>query len=100
MKTLCKEILALTIICYVFLIFQSCKKDKKQTHSTTQIKKEVLKKKQVIEIVTESMDFQMSDTIASGWNTFRYINKSPQTHFFLIDKYPEGKNLENWMNWA
>lgn len=95
MKTLLKEILALIIICCSFLIFQSCKKDKKQTHNTTQTKKEVIKKKKVIEIITESMDFQISDTIPSGWNTFRYINKSPQTHFFLIDKYPEGKNSED-----
>lgn len=95
MKTFLKETLALIIICCSFLIFQSCKKEKKQTNNITETKKEVIKKKKVIEIITESMDFQMSDTIPSGWNTFRYINKSPQTHFFLIDKYPEGKNSED-----
>ena len=95
MKTFLKETLALIIICCSFLIFQSCKKEKKQTDNITETKKEVIKKKKVIEIITESMDFQMPDTITSGWNTFRYINKSPQTHFFLIDKYPEGKNSKD-----
>lgn len=48
-----------------------------------------------IEIVTNSMDFQSVDTILSGWNTFKYMNKSTQVHFFLLDKYPEGKRLEH-----
>ena len=47
-----------------------------------------------IEIVTEAMDFKVVDTIPSGWNSFRYINKSQETHFFLLDKYPEGKTLK------
>jgi hypothetical protein len=40
----------------------------------------------------------MADTIPSGWVAFRYKNASPQTHFFLIDKYPEGINLQNVMD--
>ncbi|MEJ2594431.1 MAG: hypothetical protein P8100_04750 [bacterium] len=48
-----------------------------------------------VEIITETMDFQMPDTIQSGWQTFRYVNKSYETHFFLLDKYPEGKTIED-----
>ena len=51
--------------------------------------------KNYIEIVTNVMDFQTLDTIPSGWNTFKYTNKSTQTHFFLLDKYPEGKTIED-----
>ena len=65
----------------IFLFIQSCSPDKKKDH--------------VIEIVTEVMDFQSVDTIPSGWNTFNYINKSNETHFFLLDKYPAGKTLED-----
>ncbi len=66
-----------------------------------QAKKEKVKaeqqkeKEHVVQIVTETMDFQMPDTIRSGWQTFRYINKSYETHFFLLDKYPEGKTIED-----
>ena len=49
----------------------------------------------VIEIVTENMEFIMPDTLRSGWQTFRYVNKSAHTHFFLLDKYPEGKTIED-----
>ena len=76
------------------LLIQSCKTDKKETKQET---KEIVKEN-VIEIVTENMDFQMPDTITSGWNTFRYKNLSPQTHFFLVDKYPEGKTSEDAEN--
>lgn len=49
----------------------------------------------VIEVVTQNMDFQAADTITAGWNTFRYINMSEEPHFFLLDKYPAGKNIED-----
>ena len=47
-----------------------------------------------IEIVTNVMDFVMPDTIEAGWSTFRYINKSNEPHFFIFEKYPEGKTLD------
>ncbi|WP_239530862.1 hypothetical protein [Muriicola jejuensis] len=52
-------------------------------------------KDSTIEVVTRVMDFITVDTISSGWNTFRYINKSTEPHFILFDKYPEGKNIED-----
>ena len=79
------------IISFASIGLQSCKSDKKQLHSD-QVE---IEKENVVEIITENMDFQMPDTISSGWNTFRYKNLSPQTHFFLVEKYPEGKMLED-----
>ena len=81
----------LFLVSFVFLVTTSCKSD--NTKDSNKIEKPV--KYNVIEIVTENMDFQMPDTITSGWNTFRYKNQSPQTHFFLVDKYPEGKTSED-----
>ena len=82
------------IVSSTFLFLQSCKDDKKETQHETVI----AEKENVIEIITKNMDFQMPDTITSGWNTFRYKNLSPQTHFFLVDKYPEGKTSEDAEN--
>ena len=79
------------IISFCSICLQSCKSDKKQINND-QVK---IEKENVVEIITENMDFQMPDTISSGWNTFRYKNLSPQTHFFLVDKFPEGKTLED-----
>ena len=81
----------LYLVLFVFLVTTSCKSD--NTKDSNKI--EIPVKDNVIEIVTEHMDFQMSDTITSGWNTFRYKNQSPQTHFFLVDQYPEGKTSED-----
>jgi hypothetical protein len=78
-------------IAFTSFLLQSCKTDKKQPNSNSV----EVEKENVIEIITENMDFQMPDTISSGWNTFRYKNLSPQTHFFLVDKYPEGKTSED-----
>ena len=81
----------LSAIIALIIVSQSCNSDKKLK------KGEHLesKKDDVIEIVTELMDFQTQDTIPSGWNTFKYMNNSAETHFFLLDKYPEGKSIED-----
>jgi len=90
---------ALVFISFITLaLFESCKSDKKQ--STPENAPEPMEEAAedddgIIEIITKSMDFQMSDTIPSGWNTFRYKNQSTQTHFVLIDDYPEGKTSED-----
>jgi len=72
------------------LIFQSCKSDKKDAKPEA----EEVEKDSVIDILTEDMEFQMPDTIPSGWVTFRYKNASPQAHFIMVDDYPDGKTLD------
>ena len=86
-----KNNIHLVIILLTLSLFQSCKKDQKK--DIKEQSKGV--KDNVIEIISNDMDFQTLDTIPSGWNTFRYVNKSNETHFFLMDKYPEGKTIEN-----
>ncbi|MCF7561731.1 hypothetical protein L3X39_13870 [Sabulilitoribacter multivorans] len=83
------KILSLSIL--ILFVF-SCKTDKKEQNK---IKKDIEKQQNYIEIITRSMEFICPDTISSGWNTFKYYNLSNETHFFLMDKYPEGKTIEN-----
>ena len=82
------------IICLFIL---GCKSDKsappKQDELESQ-KKEV----NIIEIITRSMEFQMVDTIPSGWNTFKYYNISHETHFFIFEKLPEEIRIDNYKN--
>ena len=84
-------------LCLLSCLFVlSCKNDKKEQIKLQDTEAEEVKKTEnYIEIVTNVMDFQSVDTIPSGWNTFKYINKSTQVHFFLLDKYPEGKTIQN-----
>lgn len=74
-----------TFLFLVLLSLYACKSEKKEAPITPEpVAKEIT-------IITEDMEFQMPDTIPSGWNTFIYKNQSAQTHFFLVDKYPVGK---------
>ena len=77
----------------ILALFVSCKTDKKE-----QVEEIEVEKDNAIEIVTRSMEFQTVDTITSGWNTFRFKNLSNEVHLFLMDKYPEGKTIENTLN--
>ena len=86
----------------LFLInFWACKNDKQSGSSinqSTEIEKITEQPSKVIDIVTRSMEFQMADTIPSGWNTFKYDNRANETHFFRFVKLPEGYTLENYKN--
>ena len=91
MEKVNKDIWYIFILFFISSGFVSCKSEKKQPEKQM----EVAKKENVVEVLTTNMEFQMSDTISSVWNTFRYINQSPQTHFFTIEKYPDGKTMED-----
>ncbi len=99
MKTLfnCKLMFILTCI----LVISSCKNNQKKDQGSEEVKPEVSQDSSdtpesgVIEIVTNAMEFKTQDEFPSGWNTFRYKNKSNETHLILFDKYPEGKTIED-----
>ena len=78
----------------MFLMTAACKKEKKKEANDID-EKALTELDQTVHIVTKHMDFDMPDTIKSGWNTFLYDNQSKETHFFVLEKYPEGKFLEN-----
>ena len=82
--------LYLVTIAFTGIIFACNKKAKVAEKVDLQVQTE-----SIINIVTNNMDFQIQDSIEAGWNTFKYDNRSEETHFFLIDKYPEGKTIEH-----
>jgi hypothetical protein len=88
---------SLFLLLILFVVFLNCKNDKKieNIEETIVIEEPIQEPTNVIDIITRSMEFQSIDTIPSGWNTFKYQNLSNETHFFLLDKYPEGKTVEN-----
>lgn len=77
----------------VFLFLGACKTEPKKQQQTDAIAE--ADERQVVRVVTKSMEFYAPDTIPSGWNTFVYENQSTEPHFILLDKYPEGATIEN-----
>lgn len=75
----------------LMLAFVSCNSEKKNVDNPAVKKSD----KHIVEIITNHMDFQMPDSVNSGWTTFKYVNNSTETHFFLLDKYPVGKSIED-----
>jgi hypothetical protein len=71
----------------------NCKSDKKTVTNNVSISETY---SDIIEIKTLSMEFQMPDTIPSGWNTIKYSNKANETHFYRFIKLPEGITIENY----
>ena len=91
MRKLEKPIQLLVFLGTLLLVI-GCKMEKKSTlPPETQEQKP---KDNTIEVITNVMDFVAKDTITSGWNTFKFINKSNEPHFILLDDYPDGKTLD------
>ena len=85
----------LTLLLISIILVIGCKKKKNKLGANDSTIEEKVQENftNSIDIVTRSMEFQTLDSIPSGWNTFKYKNLSNETHFFLMDKYPEGKNV-------
>ncbi len=83
-----KHLLTLLTISLTAMLFISCNEaeaDKDRSKPNNNI----------VEVTARGMTFEAPDTIASGWTTFRFINESPMVHFFIIEKLPPGKTLED-----
>lgn len=69
-----------------FLFFSSCKEHKAAKITEDKSKPE---KQNVVEVITNTMEFVMADTIQSGWTTLEYTNNSKDPHFFILEKMPD-----------
>ena len=81
------SILAFTT--FLLLALASCKEEK-ETKTTEQ---EIKPERDYVEVITNGMDFEMVDEVKSGWTTFKYINKSFEPHFFILEKMPDTLGL-------
>jgi hypothetical protein len=71
------------------------KADRNKTISEDSEMQKEEEQKDGIKVVTQEMEFQMEDTLASGWQTFHYHNESEEPHFILLGKYPDDKTIDD-----
>lgn len=48
-----------------------------------------------VTIVSKGMNFELPKKIKSGWQQLNYENRSGDTHFFVLEKLPAGKHIED-----
>lgn len=82
-------ILTLLVVSLVVFGLQSCNSGPNNTDGGEEQEEE----KKVVEVSTNMMEFDMVGELPSGWHTFEYTNNSQEVHFFLLNKYPEGKTI-------
>lgn len=87
--------LKLTLLAFILCLNQSCKDNQKENTEENKPDTTSLQEPSSISIITRGMEFQMNDTIPSGWNTFKYENLSNETHFVVFEKYPEGITIDS-----
>lgn len=74
----------------ILLLF-SCK-GKKEKESPEVIPE--TKQEHEVKVVSSGMDFEMVDTLKSGWTTFKYINDSFEPHFIILEKMPDTLGID------
>ena len=75
----------------MLLALASCKEKKE-----TRVLESTIEETNYVEVVTNGMDFETVDEIKSGWTTFKYINKSFEPHFFILEKMPDTLGLTTY----
>ncbi|RKS55569.1 hypothetical protein BC962_0534 [Gillisia mitskevichiae] len=94
-----KTFTSFTFISLVILLNLTGCKDEKSNEEIIVLTEEKAKVEKpepgIVEVVTENMDFKMPKSIPSGWTTFKYRNQSKDTHFLILEKYPEGKSISD-----
>ena len=94
-----KCLMTFTMVLPLIMITSGCGKEKKSDDETSveeateQVEEASMDNR--VHVFTNLMDFNITDTITAGWQTFVYENRSDEPHFILIDKYPEGKGLKD-----
>ena len=84
---------SILIFTVITLIASTSCKEKKESNDLETIVEE---KDSYIEVISNGMDFETVDEIKSGWTTFKYINKSLDTHFFILEKMPDTLGLTTY----
>ena len=84
------SIIVLTTL--LFIVLASCK-EKKEIKT---VDNEIELEKNYVEVITNGMDFEMVDEVKFGWTTFKYINKSNEPHFFILEKMPDTLGIETY----
>ena len=49
-----------------------------------------------VEVVARDYAFTAPDTLPAGWTTFRLVNEGSEPHFFLLNRLPDGKTIEDY----
>ena len=83
-----------------FLILISCKsKDmKKSDPSDTEQTMQEMVKTGIVNITAQDYKFLLPDTIPSGWTNIRFHNNGKETHFFMLNKIPDGITFNEYLN--
>ena len=85
-----KRFFSFPILLIIILSFFSC------ASSESEVVQANMPDDDIVNIITNAMDFVVEDTLPAGWHTFRYQNRSQDPHFFLLEKMPDGKTIENY----
>lgn len=83
---------------FVVLSAVSCQKEEINEDAMLQSLDASVKSFNTVKIISTGMNFIAPEEIPSGWNTFSYMNKTDESHFFLLIKIPEDKTLEDYTN--
>lgn len=88
------QLWSLFLICA--LVFSGCQKEElgisDETTSQSQLKKG---KKNMVTVSSEGFNYTAPESIPSGWTTFNYVNNAHHPHFFVLERFPEGYDVNN-----
>ena len=96
-KIVNRQLWCLFIMCTIILF--GCQNEKKITPEvSTSTAKFKRANKNEVRVSSTGYNFTAPESIPSGWTTFNYVNESHHPHFFVLDRMPDGYNVNNSIN--
>lgn len=85
------------ILMLTTLLLIGCETEKLESELNDKNTVETLEKQKgyIVDVYSDGLNFHIQDEIPTGWTTFNYDNRTSGTHFFLLQKLPEGKTVED-----
>lgn len=82
----------LVLTTLILFVLASCK----EKNDTKMLENEIEVENKYVEVITNGMDFEMVGEVKSGWTTFKYLNRSDEPHFFILEKMPDTLGLATY----
>ncbi|WP_411768495.1 hypothetical protein [Winogradskyella sp. A3E31] len=87
------------LILLTAILFYGCEKEESIEYEESNFETFNIKSiKNTVSISSSGFDFEAPDQIPSGWTTFEYQNNAHHPHFFILEKMPEGFDVNNSIN--
>ena len=80
----------------IVLLLIACQPDQATSQAVPETVPQAESTANIVRVIAKDFRFDVADELLSGWTTFQLRNEGHATHFFLLNRLPEGVSIEQY----